>query len=75
MSDVISLGEHKAKQANIFRFENALRDIEAYEDVVSKSIAQFNSYGIQEKYDLYLTLAEFNVEILHQLIEKMKDEQ
>lgn len=48
-------------------------DIESYVDVLNKSVAEFNSYGVVEKEQLYSTLAEFNiglVKYLHELNKK-----
>ena len=75
MADVISLGEHKAKQESIFRLESAMKDFQHYTDVVNKSIMNFDSYSVVEKYELYKTLAEFNVEILANLIQYKKGEE
>lgn len=48
-------------------------DVENYESVLNKSVAEFNSYGVVEKEQLYCTLAEFNiglVKYLHELNKK-----
>ena len=48
-------------------------DVENYEGVLNKSVAEFNSYGVVEKEQLYATLAEFNiglVKYLHELNKK-----
>lgn len=74
MADVISLGEHRAKQESLFKLESAMRDFQHYTDVVNKSVMNFDSYSAMEKYELYKTLAEFNVEILANLIEYKKGE-
>lgn len=73
--NIVNLSQHKAKLTSEIKLSNAIRDTESYESVIQKSIRDWHTYSVMEKYDLYVTLAEFNVEILHQLIEKMKDEQ
>lgn len=53
-------------------------DVENYESVLNKSVAEFNSYGVIEKEQLYATLAEFNiglVKYLHELNKKNAEEQ
>lgn len=74
MADVISLGEHKAKQESMFKLESAMKDFQHYTDVVNKSIMNFDSYSVVEKRTLYESLAAFNVAILADLIERMRDE-
>lgn len=48
-------------------------DVQNYEDVLNKSISEFNSFSVLEKAELYSTLAEFNiglVKYLHELNKK-----
>lgn len=53
-------------------------DVENYVGVLNKSVAEFNSYGVVEKEQLYATLAEFDiglVKYLHELNKKNAEEQ
>lgn len=74
MSEIISLSQHKAKLISEIKLSNALRDTEAYEAVIHKSLRDWHSYSVQEKAELYATVALFNLELLGQLIERMKDD-
>lgn len=71
---IVNLSQHKAKLTSEIKLSNALRDTESYESVIHKSIRGWHTYGIQEKAELYKTVAEFNLEILNELIERIKDE-
>ena len=71
---IVNLSQHKAKLTSEIKLSNALRDTESYESVIHKSIRGWHTYGIQEKAELYKTVALFNLELLGQLIERMKDE-
>lgn len=70
---VVSLSQHKAKLTSEIKLSNALRDIEAYADVIHKSLNDWHTYSVQEKSELYETVALFNLELLGQLINKMKE--
>jgi len=72
---VVNMFEEKQKRASIFSLEQASADVAAYEAVVNKSILEFSSYSVFEKQELYTTLAMFNVELLHKLLERKRDEQ
>lgn len=75
MSDkVVSLTEHKDKLTSEIKLSNALRDTESYESVIQKSIRDWHTYSVMEKESLYETVALFNLELLGQLIERMKDD-
>jgi hypothetical protein len=78
MSDVndkiVDLFQHKAKTENLFTLQRASADVQHYENVVRKSVDNFHTYSVQEKMELYSSLAEFNVEILKQLLEYKKGE-
>ena len=74
MSDIINLFDEKAKRLTIFNISQAEADIQKYEDVVMKSVRDFHAFSVQEKVELYSSLAEFNVEILRQLLEYKKGE-
>jgi len=78
MSDVddrvVNLFNEKAKRLAIFNISQAQADIQKYEAVVMKSVGEFHTYSVQEKIELYSSLAEFNVEILRQLLEYKKGE-
>lgn len=71
---VVNLSQHKAKLTSEIKLSNALRDTEAYEAVIHKSLRDWHSYSVQEKAELYKTVAEFNIELLGNLISKMKGE-
>lgn len=70
---VVSLSLHKAKLTNEIKLSNALRDTEAYTNVIHKSLNDWHTYSVQEKAELYKTVALFNLELLRQLIDKMND--
>lgn len=72
MSDVINLFDEKAKRLVMFSISQAEDDIQKYEDVVMKSVRDFHTFSVQEKTELYSSLAEFNVVILKQLLERKK---
>lgn len=74
MSDVINLFDEKAKRLVMFSISQAEADIQKYEDVVMKSVRDFHTFSVQEKAELYSSLAQFNVEILRQLLEHKKGE-
>lgn len=75
MSDkVVSLTEHKDKLTSEIKLSNALRDTESYESVIQKSIRDWHNYSVMERAELYKTVALFNLELLGQLIDRMKDE-
>ena len=78
MSDVndkiVNLFQHKTKTESIFNLQRASADVEHYENVVRKSVDNFHTYSLQQKQSLYEELAEFNVEILKQLLEYKKGE-
>ena len=74
MSDIINLFDEKAKRLLMFNITQAEADIQKYEDVVMKSVRDFHTFSVQEKVELYSSLAEFNVEILRQLLEYKKGE-
>ena len=74
MSEVIELSQHKAKTESIFNMQRATADIQKYGDVVMKSVKDFHTFSVQEKVDLYSSLAAFNIEILRQLLEYKKGE-
>lgn len=75
MSEIINLSQHKSKIVNEIRLNKALRETESYESVIHKSIRDWHTYSVQEKADLYETVALFNLELLGQLIERMKDDE
>ena len=72
--NIVNLSQHKAKLTSEIKLSNALRDTESYESVIHKSLRDWHTYSVQEKSDLYETVALFNLELLGQLIERMKDE-
>ena len=78
MSDVndkiVNLFQHKTKTESIFNLQRASADVQHYENVVRKSVDNFHTYSVQEKVELYSSLAEFNVKILKQLLEYKKGE-
>ncbi|MGL5013034.1 MAG: hypothetical protein ACRC6V_01930 [Bacteroidales bacterium] len=74
LSEVVDLFKHKAKLTSEIKLSNALRDTESYESVIHKSLRDWHTYSVQEKAGLYETVALFNLELLSQLIERMKDE-
>lgn len=71
---IVNLSQHKAKLTSEIKLSNALRDTGAYEAVIYKSMRDWHSYSVQEKAELYETVALFNLELLGKLIERMKDE-
>lgn len=73
LSGVINLFEEKQKRASIFSLEQASADVDAYKDVVNKSILEFSSYSVFEKQELYTILARFNVELLQKLLAIKKE--
>ncbi len=74
MSEVINLFDEKAKRLVMFSISQAEADVQKYKDVVMKSVRDFHTFSVQEKVELYSSLAEFNVEILRQLLEYKKGE-
>lgn len=74
MSDVIDLSRHKLKQESLFKIQNAIIDVEAYKKVLDKSLREWDSYSVWQKAELYESVSAFNLEILNELIERMKDE-
>jgi hypothetical protein len=72
--NIVNLSQHKAKTESIFNLQRASADVQHYENVVRKSVDDFHTYSVQEKAELYSSLAEFNVEILKQLLEYKKGE-
>lgn len=73
IDNIISLSQHKAKLTSEIKLSNALRDIEAYSNVIHKSLREWHTYSVQEKVELYETVAMFNLELLNQLINKRKE--
>lgn len=71
---IVNLFQHKAKTESIFNLQRASADVQHYVRVVRKSVDNFHTYSVQEKVELYNSLAEFNVEILKQLLEYKKGE-
>jgi hypothetical protein len=71
---IVNLSQHKAKLTSEIKLSNALRDTESYESVIHKSLRDWYTYSVQEKAELYETVALFNLELLEQLINKMKGE-
>lgn len=69
--NIVNLSQHKAKLISEIKLSNALRDTESYESVIHKSLRDWHTYSVMEKADLYKTVAEFNLEILKQLIDRM----
>ena len=74
MSDVVDLRAYKIKTENLFNLEQARADVEQYKQIVMKSVRDFHTFSVQEKSELYSSLADFNVEILRQLLEHKKGE-
>lgn len=74
MADVINLFEHKTKAQNFFNLEQASADVAHYEKVVMKSVEDFHTYSVQQKNQLYSDLAAFNVQILHDLLERIRND-
>lgn len=74
MSEVVDMFQHKAKLTSEIKLSNALRDTESYESVIHKSLRDWHTYSVMEKESLYETVALFNLELLGQLIERMKDD-
>ena len=74
MSDVVDLRAYKIKTENLFNLEQARADVEQYRQIVMKSVRDFHTFSVQEKVELYSSLAVFNVEILRQLLEYKKGE-
>lgn len=71
---IVNLTQHKAKLTSEIKLSNALRDTESYESVIQKSLRDWHTYSVMEKAELYKTVALFNLDLLGQLIERMKDE-
>lgn len=74
MSEVINLFQERDKKENIFNLEQAAKDVEHYADVVSRSVENFHTYSVQQKNQLYSDLAEFNIMIINDLLQRKKDE-
>lgn len=74
MSDIIDLSQHKLKMECLFKIQNAINDVEAYKKVIYKSLREWDSYDILQKAELYESVSLFNLEILNELIERMKDD-
>lgn len=71
--NIVNLSQHKSKIVNEIRLNKALRETESYESVIHKSLRDWHTYSVQEKAGLYETVALFNIELLNQLINKMKE--
>ena len=69
---VINLFQHKTEKESLFNITQAEADIAKYETAVLKSVDEFHTFSIQQKQELYSSLAEFNVIILKQLLERKK---
>lgn len=74
LSGVINMFEEKQKRQSIFTLEQAASDVEWYEEVVNKSVEDFHTYSVSQKQELYSSLAEFNIKIINQLLERKRDE-
>ena len=78
MSDVndkiVNLFQHKTKTESTFNLQRASADVGHYETVVRKSVDDFHTYSLQQKQSLYEELAEFNIQILHNLINSTRKE-
>lgn len=48
-------------------------DVENFKELVSRSLEEFNSYGVMEKYNLYKTLVEFSFTCTDIILEKHKE--
>lgn len=72
--NIVSLSQHKAKLTSEIKLSNALRDTKAYANVIHKSLNDWHTYSPQEKAELYEAVVMFNLELLDQLIERMRNE-
>ena len=70
---IVNMFDEKQKRASIFSLEQAASDIEWYTEVVQKSVEDFHTYSVSQKYELYSSLAEFNIKIINQLLERKRD--
>ncbi len=59
---------------SIYNLEQASSDVQKYTDVVNKSIEDFHTYSVMEKQSLYESLAEFNIVLLNQLLERKRND-
>ncbi len=64
MADIIAIAEYKR---GIEKIQN-IKDVENYINVVTTSINQFNTYSVKEKFELYESLAKFNMKIVSDLL-------
>ena len=71
---VVNMFEEKSRRQSIFSLEQAASDVEWYTEVVNKSVEDFHTYSVNQKQELYSSLAEFNVKIINQLLERKRDE-
>lgn len=71
---IVNMFEEKQKRASIFTLEQASADVEWYTEVVQKSVEYFHTYSVSQKQELYSSLAEFNIKIINQLLERKRDE-
>ena len=63
-SNIINMASAKKAIEDENKFIEAMRDIDLYEKVVQGSVESFHTHSVQEKYALYSSLANFNVELL-----------
>jgi hypothetical protein len=71
---IVNLSQHKAKLASEIKLSNALQETESYESVIHKSLRDWHTYSTWQKAELYESVSAFNLEILNELIERMKDD-
>jgi hypothetical protein len=71
---VVNIFQHKTEKESLFNITQAEADIAKYETAVLKSVDQFHTFSIQQKQELYSSLAAFNVEILKQLLERKRND-
>lgn len=66
MSNITSLFEHK-RQVEMLQSK---ADVEKYEKVLMKTIVDFHTYSIQEKQQLFESIAIFNISLLNNMLKK-----
>lgn len=66
MANIVILNEYLAQ---LEKAQNTA-DVEKYEQVLMRSIVDFNTYSVQEKQRLFESVALFNISLLNNLLKK-----
>lgn len=66
MANIVILNEYLCK---LEKAQNTA-DVEKYEQVLMRTIVDFNTYSVQEKQRLFESVALFNISLLNNLLKK-----